>query len=186
MFTNRYTSGRREGSGRRVNIPVSNTGTVSLLMSFIVLCLASFAILSLSSRVSDRDYARRLADNQQKYYAAQSIAWETIASINASDGQNDVDPNGAAPIDGGQNDVDPNGIRKYNLPAEIYDCTEDVNEEGDPVITFAVPIDEDNALMVKLTGNIYSKNDNYTVLSFRKVRTTPWQEDDSIRLWGNE
>ena len=177
MFTNRYTSGRREGSGRRVNIPVSNTGTVSLLMSFIVLCLASFAILSLSSRVSDRDYARRLADNQQKYYAAQSIAWETIASINASDGQNDVDPNGAALE---------NAIRKYNLPADIYDFTEDVNEEGDPVITFAVPIDEDNALMVKLTGNIYSKNDNYTVLSFRKVRTTPWQEDDSIRLWGNE
>lgn len=50
-----------------------NIGSSSLLIIFLVLCLATFAILSLSSARSDYSFSERLAGHKTEYYEAS--AW---------------------------------------------------------------------------------------------------------------
>lgn len=54
-----------------------NIGTSSLLVIFLVLCLVTFAILTLSSARSDHTFSERLAAHRQDYYEASAKA-ETV------------------------------------------------------------------------------------------------------------
>ena len=56
-------------------------GSSSLLVVFLVLCLATFAILSLSSAKSDYSFTERLAEHKSSYYSACSQAEDTVAAI---------------------------------------------------------------------------------------------------------
>ena len=47
-----------------------NIGSSSLLVIFLVLCLATFAILTLSSARSDHSFSERLAEHKKTYYEA--------------------------------------------------------------------------------------------------------------------
>lgn len=56
-----------------------NIGSSSLLVIFLVLCLATFAILTLSSARSDHSFSERLAEHKKIYYEASAKA-ETVAA----------------------------------------------------------------------------------------------------------
>lgn len=58
-----------------------NIGTSSILFIFVILCLVSFAILSLSSAVSDEKLTKRVVDNAECYYAACNSAEEFLDSF---------------------------------------------------------------------------------------------------------
>ncbi|MFQ9109236.1 MAG: hypothetical protein ACLR5Q_09685 [Coprococcus sp.] len=46
-----------------------NIGASSLLVIFLILCLVTFAILTLTSAKSDADFAEKLAHHKMNYYA---------------------------------------------------------------------------------------------------------------------
>ncbi len=58
-----------------------NVGTSSILFIFIILCLVSFAILSLSSAMSDYKLSERVVTNSESYYEACNTAEELLASF---------------------------------------------------------------------------------------------------------
>ena len=58
-----------------------NVGTSSVLFIFVILCLVSFSILSLSSSMSDYKLSSRVAENSQAYYNACNTAEEQLASF---------------------------------------------------------------------------------------------------------
>lgn len=58
-----------------------NIGSSSLLVIFLVLCLATFAILSLSSAKSDHTFSERLAAHKQAYYEASERAETIVGEI---------------------------------------------------------------------------------------------------------
>ncbi|MBR5761684.1 MAG: hypothetical protein IKX87_06615 [Lachnospiraceae bacterium] len=58
-----------------------NVGTSSVLFIFVILCLVSFAILSLSSSMSDYKLSSRVAENSEAYYNACNTAEEQLASF---------------------------------------------------------------------------------------------------------
>ena len=58
-----------------------NVGTSSVLFIFVILCLVSFAILSLSSAMSDYKLSKRVVENSQAYYAACNEAEAQLASF---------------------------------------------------------------------------------------------------------
>ena len=58
-----------------------NVGTSSVLFIFVILCLVSFAILSLSSAMSDYKLSSRVVENSQAYYDACNTAEEQLASF---------------------------------------------------------------------------------------------------------
>ena len=66
-------------NGNKKHSPVVNIGSSLLLVIFLVLCLVTFATLSLSSARSDYGFSSRLAERKTDYYRASSQA-ETILS----------------------------------------------------------------------------------------------------------
>ncbi|SCX14135.1 hypothetical protein SAMN02910339_01964 [Lachnospiraceae bacterium YSD2013] len=58
-----------------------NVGTSSVLFIFVILCLVSFAILSLSSAMSDYKLSKRVVENSQAYYDACNEAEVQLASF---------------------------------------------------------------------------------------------------------
>ena len=65
--------------------PVSfmNMGTSSLLVIFLVLSIAVFATLALSSAKNDMDFSRQLAGQRQAYYEAVSQSELVLAGLDA-------------------------------------------------------------------------------------------------------
>ena len=61
--------------------PITNIGSVSLIMIFIVLCMVTFAILSLSESTSDYKFTEKLATHTTDYYSASSNAEHTLSEI---------------------------------------------------------------------------------------------------------
>ena len=55
-----------------------NIGSSSLLIVFVILCLATFAILSISSAKSDFTLSEKLAKHKGQYYEASSKAEEFL------------------------------------------------------------------------------------------------------------
>jgi hypothetical protein len=58
-----------------------NVGISSILFIFIILCLVSFAILSLSSAMSDYKLTSRVATNNTGYYEACNSAEDLLANF---------------------------------------------------------------------------------------------------------
>lgn len=66
------------------NSPTINIGSSSLLMIFVVLCLVSFATLSIASSHADRKLSTKVADHSTAYYEACNQAETRIAQIDAT------------------------------------------------------------------------------------------------------
>ena len=54
--------------------PITNTGSVSLLMIFIVLCLTILSTLSLSGALGEYQYSQKIAQHHADYYRASGSA----------------------------------------------------------------------------------------------------------------
>ena len=63
--------------------PFFNIGASSLLVIFLILCLVTFAILTLTSAKSDADFSEKLAHHKTNYYAACNTAESTLDEIDA-------------------------------------------------------------------------------------------------------
>ncbi|NBJ97846.1 hypothetical protein D5282_10985 [bacterium 1xD8-48] len=60
-----------------------NIGSSSLLVIFLILCLVTFAILSLSSAKSDYTFSERLAEHKRAYYEASARAEDIVGEIDS-------------------------------------------------------------------------------------------------------
>lgn len=105
-----------------------NIGSSSLLVIFLVLCLATFAILTLSSARSDYSFSERLAGHKKAYYEASAeaervvdavdrILWETAEEIDLS----------------GQAFDQTSGQTSGQTNSPASQDTQDTVEEGSPV-----------------------------------------------------
>ena len=77
----RYDSGKKRGdrdTGSRFPF-----GSVLLFVSFLVLCIFTFAVLSLITARNDYKAGKKAAEHQSAYYAASNEAEDRIAELNA-------------------------------------------------------------------------------------------------------
>ena len=58
-----------------------NIGSASMLLIFVILCMVSFAALTIISANADRRLSRRIADRTTAYYDACNSAQESLAGI---------------------------------------------------------------------------------------------------------
>ncbi len=61
-----------------------NVGTSSILFIFVIICLVSFAVLSLSSAMSDYKLSNRVSANASAYYDACNKAEEILSDTDIS------------------------------------------------------------------------------------------------------
>lgn len=150
-------------------------GSSSLLVVFLVLCLATFAILSLSSAKSDYSFTERLAEHKTNYYTASSHAENVVSDIDRllEDTYKSRVMTQAEYLDA----LNPVLLTHEAVPLS-YSA-----DSGSPVISFNITIDERQALFVELEVTDPSKSPNYYEIKTWQVRpSNAWESDDTLNL----
>ena len=153
-----------------------NIGLSSLLVIFLVLCLTTFSLLSLSSAKSDYSQSSRLAEHRSDYYTTASEAERIVAEIDSV----------LEKTAGSYN----SGVYSSVLSAELERIsTEDVplsldtSSDGKMEITFSVPVNDRQALDAALRVNDPSSSDSYYEITKWQVTSTAERNtNDTVQL----
>ena len=161
---------------KKKSFPVTSIGTASLMMIFIVLCMVTFAVLSLSSAIGDARPGERMAEHTREYYDGCNQAQELLAAADAVFSQAFQE----AGTDAGQ---------YYQLVAErLPDPFDTTLEAQELTAAFQVPISDTQALKVALLvlspGQIRKEKAEsfYRILAFQEIHTDTWEGDDTMNL----
>ena len=188
--------------------PFFNIGASSLLVIFLILCLVTCAILTLTSAKSDSDFAEKLAHHKMNYYAACNTAESTLDKIDAvladawqlSDtdtGKNSINNDSSQP-DSTSNDSSQPDLTSSDTAAvftEIETQLTALNSreqlqlsmdftQSEPTISYAVAIDDKQNLCVTLTLTAApAKGEAYYRISQWQVQSSgEWKGDQTLNL----
>lgn len=188
--------------------PFFNIGASSLLVIFLILCLVTFAILTLTSAKSDADFAEKLAHHKMNYYAACNTAESTLDEIDAiladawqlSDtdtGKNSINNDSSQPDstsnDSSQPDLTSSDTAAVFTEIETQLTALDSREQlqlsmdftqSEPTISYAVAIDDKQNLCVTLTlAAAPAKGEAYYRISQWQVQSSgEWKGDQTLNL----
>ena len=66
---------------KKFTYPPLQIGTSFMLLVFIILCMVTFAVLSLSNSMKDYEYSKKNAERTTAFYEANNLAEEKLAEI---------------------------------------------------------------------------------------------------------
>lgn len=160
---------------KKRSYPTVNIGSVSMLLVFIILCLVTILVLSLSSAISDHTYSQKVADRNTEYYDASNQAQGLLAQIDNIL----ADAYQKPPAD------------YYNDLAIAFSDIDQVQTERiftDHIISFTQEINPSSELYVELYLYTPAEIDQqfYQVTSWRQVSTKEWKGDDTLKLPGGD
>ena len=168
--------------------PFFNIGASSLLVIFLILCLVTFAILTLTSAKSDADFAEKLAHHKTNYYAACNTAESTLDEIDAvladawqlSDtdtSKNSTSSDTAAVFTEIETQLTAlNSREQLQLSMNFT--------QSEPTVSYAVAIDDKQNLCVTLTlAAAPAKGEAYYRISQWQVQSSgEWNGDQTLNL----
>lgn len=147
-----------------------NVGTSSILVTFVLLCLVTFAALSFLSANSDYRLSKQSAERTTQYYAANSLAEYYLAniegqlskSLSASSSKEDY----------------LEGIPK------VFADNDSITVENDSELTtlsYDVPVNDTQNLHVYLSVNYPDKDDPalFHIIKWQTENLDIWEEDES-------
>ena len=188
--------------------PFFNIGASSLLVIFLILCLVTFAILTLTSAKSDADFAEKLAHHKTNYYAACNTAESTLDEIDAvladawqlSDtdtSKNSINNDSSQPDSTSNNSSQPDStssdtaavFTEIETQLTALDSREQLQlsmdfTQSEPTISYAVAIDDKQNLCVTLTLTAApAKGEAYYRISQWQVQSSgEWKGDQTLNL----
>lgn len=160
---------------KKRNLPVTNIGTISLIMIFIVLCLVTFAALTLSSASRDMHAGQKMQERMEQYYNASNEAELLLAQADRI----------FADAYAVSTDKDAY-YQTISEKANTFAKTEEVN--GQFTLSFQIDINDVQALSVRLavhTPKQLKKEDIdsfYHILSWQVIHTDTWEGDNTLKL----
>lgn len=159
--------------------PFFNIGASSLLVIFLILCLVTFAILTLTSAKSDADFAAKLAHHKMNYYAACNTAESTLDEIDAilANAWQLSDTDTAAVFT--EIETQLTALDNREQLQLSMDFT-----QSEPTISYAVAIDDKQNLCVTLTLTAApAKGEAYYRISQWQVQSSgEWKGDQTLNL----
>lgn len=188
--------------------PFFNIGASSLLVIFLILCLVTFAILTLTSAKSDADFAEKLAHHKTNYYAACNTAESTLDEIDAvladawqlSDtgtSKNSINNDSSQPDSTSSDSSRPDSTSSDTAAVftEIETQLTALNSreqlqlsmdftQSEPTVSYAVAIDDKQNLCVTLTlAAAPAKGEAYYRISQWQVQSSgEWNGDQTLNL----
>lgn len=188
--------------------PFFNIGASSLLVIFLILCLVTFAILTLTSAKSDADFAEKLAHHKTNYYAACNTAESTLDEIDAvladawqlSDtdtSKNSINNDSSQPNSTSNDSSRPDSTSSDTAAVftEIETQLTALNSreqlqlsmdftQSEPTISYTVAIDDKQNLCVTLTlAAAPAKGEAYYRISQWQVQSSgKWNGDQTLNL----
>ena len=160
---------------RKQNRSGLNVGASSLLVIFVLLCLVTFSVLSLVSANADRKLSEKTAQHTTEYYTASNRAEEYLKQIDDA-------------LLALYQSAESKEEYFARLPAlssslEVPGLTWEEDRLG-----YAVPVSEKQLLRVTLAV-LYPEAEGdafYRVLSWKLEAAAPWEETDSLPLYGRD
>ncbi len=188
--------------------PFFNIGASSLLVIFLILCLVTFAILTLTSAKSDADFAEKLAHHKTNYYAACNTAESTLDEIDAvladawqlsnidtgkNSTNNDSSQSDSTSSDSSRPDSTSSGTAAVFTEIETRLTALNSREQlqlsmdftqSEPTVSYAVAIDDKQNLCVTLTlAAAPAKGEAYYRISQWQVQSSgEWNGDQTLNL----
>ena len=167
---------------KKTSFSFIHMGAPSLLMIFLVLCLFTFALLSLSSAKNNRTLSQQSADRIQTYYQASSLAEEALDQIDTilSDAHTDCGAESADTAD-----------YQTEVTEKLENCSVDGVSaftvdftKGEGTLTFQVPVSESQQLSVVLTLPAPSdcQDGYYRITQWTTETTDSWDGNDTYQL----
>ena len=142
-------------------------GASSLILIFIVLCMATFGLLSLSSAQGDLKLARRNADAVKGYYEADNKGQQWLKG---------VDEVLKEEMGRGQDST--------QCSLEIKDRLGDLYDRETGLISTDIPMDRGRSLRIELVLMCGEKR--YEVKSWYVYNSEEYEIDTSMPVWGGE
>lgn len=151
-----------------------NIGSSSLLIVFLVLCLATFATLSLSSAKSDYSLSEKLAAHKSQYYEASSQAEVILNEIDAIL-EETARTAGSSYIDAAAKALDGKQIEGSSLSCTL---------QGESlIISYTVPAEEEQTLDVELLVSDYTDSEFYYHIQKWQINSNDtWEGDNTLQL----
>ena len=143
--------------------PYVNIGLSSLLVVFLVLCMTTFALLSLSSSKSDYSLSEKLAEHRTDYYSASSMAESVLAQIDQLMEQTYISTE-KSEYQSALAEV------LHNRTLDGISVTQGT-EDGLSILTYQVPRGTRQVLSVKLRITDPSENESYYEILTWQVNT---------------
>lgn len=142
-------------------------GASSLILIFIVLCMATFGLLSLSSAQGDLKLARRNADAVKGYYEADNKGQQWLKG---------VDEVLKEEMGKGQDST--------QCSLEIKDRLGDLYDRETGLISTDIPMDRGRSLRIELVLMCGEKR--YEVKSWYVYNSEEYEIDTSMPVWGGQ
>ncbi len=142
-------------------------GASSLILIFIVLCMATFGLLSLSSAQGDLKLARRNADAVKGYYEADNKGQKWLKDV-----------------DGVLMEEMGKGQDSAQCSLEIKDRLGDLYDRETGLISTDIPMDRGRSLRIELVLMCGEKR--YEVKSWYVYNSEEYEIDTSMPVWGGE
>lgn len=177
---------------KKTSYPIANMGSVPLLMTFIILCLAVFATLALSGAAREYQYSKKIAEYNLAYYEASNSATETLKEIDSL-------------LHTAHLEFPDEYFRAAREQlSKLHDLQVDFTGM-EPVLTYEVPINDSQKLQVVLTLNpvediadgygaagsrqAYGQLEAsapagyYRITAWQKLPSTEWKADNRMNLF---
>ncbi len=161
---------------KKKSFPITNIGTISLMTIFIILCMVTFAALSLSAAANDARSGQKIAEHTLDYYTASNQAEAILADAdvvfaNAYQTTTDAD-------------------EYYRLISEGMPdtVTAALSDGGLLEASYQVTISASQALDVRLAifppQQIQSEKLDafYKIVSWQVIQTDTWEGDNTLHL----
>lgn len=137
---------------KKHSYPMGNIGSVSLLMTFIILCLVVFVTLALSSAASQFQYSQKLAASHAAYYEASNSATDTLKEIDEILHAVHAEVSGTIPSSADFSEAYYEAAL-FQL-SQLQNIAIEMDFTGEePVIIYEVPVSESQKLQVALALN---------------------------------
>lgn len=151
--------------------PVTNLGSVSLLMVFIVLCLTVLSTLSLSGALSEYQYSRKLAQHHADYYRASGSACRMLKEIDRI-------------LDLAHTEHPDDYYRAASQELALLEGVEADLTSQSPSITYQIPVDDSQSLQITLALNAPDEPEQgyYRITAWQEIPSSEWNGDDSLNL----
>ena len=145
-------------------------GTASIVLIFVLLCLLTFAVLSLVSARANLRLSQKSADRTTDYYAAENAANDILLTL-----EDIID---SCLKDGGDRSL----LSRVLDEAEMAGL--DVSE-ADGVLRYDVPLGEDQTLAVELllSETPFPNGKYYEITAWNTASGYDWSEDQPMNLF---
>lgn len=160
--------------------PFVNIGSSLLLVIFLVLCLVTFATLSLSSARSDYSFSSRAAQRRTDYYQACNTAEDVLAQVddilvNAADSSIETPDNFREWV---------NALDFTRINGAEFDAVglEIVFDSEDAALSYQIPVNENQSLEVSLILTADSDSGYYQIEKWQLVNTGTREGNQPLQL----